>query len=141
MIMDNLKFKACMPNIYFLQDVDNYVDLEYLGTTTTMTTPTTPTAHMGADSMVPVHTPEVIDHSSTKVSIETAGPLDVEAASKCNYFYRTTSLNHCVRNFILFVCQVSYCILLNKVLALPSNSRKPYGNQSQSLSPPPWSTF
>lgn len=96
MVKDKLKFKAYMQSIDFLQDVENYVDLEYLGTTTTITTPTTPTAHMGADSMVPVHTPEVIEHSSTKVSVETARSLDVDAASKCNYVYRTTSLNHCV---------------------------------------------
>ena len=110
MIMDKLKFKACMPNMYFLQDVDNYVDLEYLGTTTTMRTPTTPTDHMAVDSMVPIHAPEVIYHYSTNVSIETTGSFDVDTTSKCNYVYKITYLNHCVRNFILFVSKVSYYI-------------------------------
>nr|ASJ80970.1 constans-like protein [Ginkgo biloba] len=92
-VKDKLKFKAYC--IDFLHDVD----LEYLtsnGTTTTAAaTSTTTTTHIGTDSMVPVHTPEAIERSATKVPNE-SGSLDVDASGKGNYGYTTTSLNHSV---------------------------------------------
>lgn len=95
-VKDKLKFKAYLQSIDFLHDVgDPCVGLEYLGsheTTSRIFADGVPTLHMGTDSMVPVHSPEVIEHSSAKVSNE-SGSLDADVP-KGNYVYRTPSLNH-----------------------------------------------
>ncbi|KAH9301211.1 hypothetical protein KI387_012794 [Taxus chinensis] len=97
-VKEKLKFKAYLQSIDFLQDVDDsYVGFEYLASTGPTTairngSDTVPAGHMGTDSMVPVHTPEAIEHSSTKISNE-SGSLDADV-TKGNYCYRTASLNH-----------------------------------------------
>lgn len=93
-VKDKLKFKAYLQSIDFLQDVgEPYVGLEYLASNETRNcADAVPTLHMGTDSMVPVHSPEVIEHSSTKVSNE-SGSLEADVP-KGNYGYRTASLNH-----------------------------------------------
>uniref|UniRef100_A0A0C9RM83 TSA: Wollemia nobilis Ref_Wollemi_Transcript_11271_1776 transcribed RNA sequence n=1 Tax=Wollemia nobilis TaxID=56998 RepID=A0A0C9RM83_9CONI len=105
-VKDKLKFKAYLQSIDFLEDVDDpYVGFEYLasngGNTAVNANGTDALAptHLGAtDSMVPVHTPEVIEHSSTKVSDE-SGSLDADL-SKNNYGYRSASLNNSVSSCI-----------------------------------------
>ncbi|GLJ30570.1 hypothetical protein SUGI_0605290 [Cryptomeria japonica] len=95
-VKEKLKFKAYLQSIDFLHDVgDPYVGLEYLAsneTTSRNCADAVTTLHMGTDSMVPVHSPEVIEHSSTKVSND-SGSLDADVP-KGNYVYRTPSLNH-----------------------------------------------
>eukprot|EP00252_Welwitschia_mirabilis_P017010 TRINITY_DN3781_c0_g1_i1.p1 TRINITY_DN3781_c0_g1~~TRINITY_DN3781_c0_g1_i1.p1 ORF type:complete len:410 (+),score=89.31 TRINITY_DN3781_c0_g1_i1:120-1349(+) len=99
-VKDKLKFKAYVQSMDFIQDVDSCVDLGYLPSTAAATTPIfspagKASAHLGTDSMVPVHTPEVYDHLPAKVSNESGGSLDLDAY-KSNYGYRTGSLSHCI---------------------------------------------
>eukprot|EP00252_Welwitschia_mirabilis_P021390 TRINITY_DN5485_c0_g1_i3.p1 TRINITY_DN5485_c0_g1~~TRINITY_DN5485_c0_g1_i3.p1 ORF type:complete len:357 (-),score=75.04 TRINITY_DN5485_c0_g1_i3:648-1718(-) len=107
-VKDKLKLKAYLQSIDFLQDAGSYVDLAYLDASSTATTPilnsaATANADVGTDSMVPVQSPDVYDHPSSKVSHESGASLDM-AAYKSMLGYRVGSLNHCVSTFIHSSC-------------------------------------